>query len=101
MSIIGNKFNHGQLILKKPRVTEKATFVTGNKNPVYTFEISERVNKIMVKQAIEDRFKVTPIKIRIINLPAKRKTVRRVPGVSSAVKKAMVYLSPGQTIDVI
>lgn len=101
MSRPGNTLNVNKIVLKKPRITEKATVLAGLANPVYTFEVPIEANKIMIKKAVIDRFKVTPLKISIINLPAKRVFVRRRQGVRSAVKKALVYLKPGQTIDTI
>lgn len=101
MSNLGHKLKTAKLVLKKPRVTEKATLVTTNKYPVYTFEIPFDVGKIEVKRAVEERFKVTPIKVRIVNLPPKKTSFRRTAGVKSGVKKALVYLPEGQTIDTI
>ncbi|MEX0918377.1 MAG: 50S ribosomal protein L23 [Candidatus Paceibacterota bacterium] len=99
MSRLGNKLNIGKIILRQPRITEKATLLSSREKPVYTFTVPPEANKTMIKQAVIERFKVTPVKISIVNLPPKRKTVRRVPGVRSGIKKALVYLTPGQTID--
>jgi len=101
MSTIGNIFDKERLVLKKPRITEKATFLTGNKYPVYTFEVPDWAGKIQIKKAVEKDFKVTPLKVRIINLPSKVVNFRRRRGVRPGVKKAMVYLPAGQTIDII
>lgn len=101
MSHIGNIFDKDKLILQKPRITEKATFLTGNKYPVYTFEVPAEANKIQIKKAVEKTFKVTPLKIRIINLPSKVVSVRRIKGVRSGVKKALVFLPVGQSIDTV
>lgn len=89
------------IILKKPRVTEKATLVAGAHLPVYTFEVASSANKLEISRAIKERFKVTPDKIRIINLPAKRMVRRGLVGYRSGLKKAMVYLKAGETIDII
>ena len=101
MSRSANILNIDKIILKKPRITEKATLLSGLANPVYIFEVPSEANKVMIKKAVIDRFKVTPVKINIINLPAKRVFFRRRSGVRSGVKKALVYLKPGQTIDTI
>lgn len=101
MSTTGNIFNQEKLVLKKPRITEKATYLSGNKYPVYTFEVPVWAGKIEIKKAFEKDFKVKPLKVRIINLPSKVVTFRRQKGVRSGVKKAMIYLPVGQTIDVV
>ena len=88
-------------ILKKPRVTEKATLVAGGRLPVFTFEVASDANKLEISRAIRERFKVTPVKIRIVNLPAKRMFRRGSVGYRSGVKKAMVYLKAGETIDIV
>ena len=101
MSKVAHILNIKNLVLKKPRVTEKATVLASAKKPVYTFEVPGHVNKHEIKKAIIDQFKVTPVKINIVNLPAKRIQVRRTNGVRGAVKKALVFLNSGQSIDVV
>lgn len=101
MSRTSHNLNIEEIILKKPRITEKATVLSGLANPVYTFEVPASANKILIKKAVIDRFKVVPVKISIVNLPAKKVFFRRRLGTRSAVKKALVYLKPGQTIDTV
>lgn len=101
MSKVAHILNIKNLVLKKPRVTEKATVLASGAKPVYTFEVPLNVNKHQIKKAITEQFKVTPVKINIVNLPAKRVQVRRTDGMRSAVKKALVFLKSGQSIDVV
>jgi large subunit ribosomal protein L23 len=82
-------------IIIRPRITEKSGIMSEN-GGVYTFEVRKNANKPMIAQAIKALYKVTPTKVRIINLPAKRVLVR---GTSNGVKKAMVYLKKGEKIN--
>lgn len=94
-------YNQPALVLKKPRITEKATFMTGNKYPVYTFEIPDLVNKLAVKKAVKLKYNIDPIKVNIIKLPRKKVTVRRTNGMRAGIKKALVYMPVGTNIDFI
>jgi len=84
-------------VIKRPRLTEKAAILAGDN--VYTFEIDTKATKIDVARAIKQIYKVEPVRVSISKLPAKRKIVRGRPGVTSAVKKAMVYLKKGDSIE--
>ena len=84
-------------VLKHPRVTEKAAILSGNN--IYTFEIDPKATKIDVLRAVKNVYKVDPVKVTISTLPAKRKFVRGRRGTTSAVKKAMVYLKKGDSIE--
>jgi large subunit ribosomal protein L23 len=85
-------------IIIRPRITEKSGIMSENSN-IYTFEVRKNANKPMIAQAIKALYKVTPMKVRIVNLPAKRVLVRGKRGTSNAVKKAMVYLKKGEKIN--
>ena len=52
-------------IIVKPRITEKAA-ILGDKN-VYTFEVKKGATKYDVRDAIKALYKVTPIRINIVN----------------------------------
>ena len=69
----------------KPRVTEKAGVAHESSN-IYTFEVSSTATKQSIAKMIKNLYKVTPLKIRTINLPS--------------VKKALVYLKKGDTINI-
>jgi len=90
------------LILKHPRVTEKAT--VQSEKGVYVFDISPRANKKDVFEAIKSLYKVTPKKINIVKVPSKRVRLRGQQnkyGVKSGGKKAYVYVKGGDTIDIV
>ena len=88
---------HHDIILR-PRITEKSGIMSESSG-VYTFEVRENANKPMIASAIKALYKVTPVKVRVINLPAKRVFVRGKRGTSNAIKKAMVYLKKGEKIE--
>ncbi len=84
-------------IIKKPRLTEKSGIKAESQN-VYTFEIIKSGNKKTVAEAIKELYKVTPIKINIVNLPAKNITSKGKRGTKQSIKKAVVYLKKGDKI---
>src|ERR1035437_4119246 len=53
-------------IIIRPRITEKSGIMSENSS-VYTFEVRKNANKPMIAQAIKALYKVTPMKVRIIN----------------------------------
>ena len=88
---------HNHLILR-PRITEKSGMMSESLN-LYTFEVSKNSTKFSIEKAIKNLYKVTPLKVRIINLPAKKVFVRGKKGVQSSIKKALVYLKKGDKIE--
>lgn len=88
-------------VIVKPRITEKAALM-GDKN-IYVFEVSRSATKTDVKDAVSALFKVTPVKVNIVNrVPRRTKSRARnrmvvVPGL----RKAHVYLKKGETINLI
>ena len=65
------------LVLKRPRVTEKATLLAERSDKkAYTFEIDAHANKAEVAIAIKKLFGVTPAKIAITINPRKAVFVR-------------------------
>jgi len=85
-------------VLVNPRVTEKATIAS--EQNVYVFDVVKDVNKFQIKEAIEFFYKVTPVKINIITVPAKKIVYRGKKGVKSGGKKAYVYLKEGDKINI-
>jgi len=84
-------------IILRPRITEKATFVS-EKN-VHTFEVSTSATKKQVAEAVKVFYKVTPVKINMVKNPAKEVFIRGKKGVKSGVKKAYVYLKTGDKLE--
>ena len=87
-----------ELIIKKPRITEKSG-IQAEALGVYTFEVTDKANKKNIAKAIKELYKVTPVKVNITNLPAKKVFSRGKVGRKSGVKKAIVYLKKGDKIE--
>ncbi|ANH60182.1 MULTISPECIES: 50S ribosomal protein L23 [Dokdonia] len=89
-------------ILIKPVITEKATKDSEEMNR-YTFEVSMRTNKVEIKKAVEAAYGVSVEKVRTMNVRPDRKSRYTKSGVLSgktnAIKKAIVQLAEGDTID--
>lgn len=86
-------------VLKKPRVTEKSAYISADK--AYTFDVSVAANKIQIKKAIKEAYKVTPLKVNVIHRKAHKATKRGRTIHVSGTKKAMVYLKKGDTIELV
>lgn len=89
---------HSNAVIKKPRVTEKAT-VSTEKNQ-YVFEVTQDATKASVAAAIKQTYNVTPVKVNIVRRPAKKVFVRGRVGTKSAIKKAYVFLKKGDKIEI-
>jgi large subunit ribosomal protein L23 len=88
-------------VLIRPLVTEKTSYQSGKLNQ-YSFVVSKRATKSMVKDAVETLFDVSVERVNIINAPAKRgrrarsrRLLVRKPGF----KKAIITLAEGQTLE--
>ncbi len=86
-------------IILKSRVTEKSTAGVSAQRPVYTFVAVPAANKLLVRRAIIEQYKVTPVKINMSVVKAKRVFIRGRAGTRGGFKKAMVYLKPGDKIE--
>lgn len=86
-------------VIIRPRITEKSGIMSQDNN-VYAFEVSKNSTKDAIAKAIKTLYKVTPTKVRVINLPAKNVIVRGRRGTLSAVKKALVFLKKGDKIEI-
>lgn len=89
-------------ILRRPIITEKSNYQNSELGQ-YVFEVAPKATKAMIKDAVETLFDVTVLKVNVINVPAKRSRrwqSRRTLVRKSGYKKAIVTLSPGDSIDV-
>lgn len=85
-------------VLVRPWLSEKALIATERR--VYAFEIPVRATKKDVALAVEKIYKVVPTKVRTVNLPTQKVSLRtrRGHGVTAGRRKAYVYLAEGDTI---
>lgn len=87
-------------VIKKPLFTEKNALLA--EEGKYVFEVFPGIEKPDVKAAVESHFKVTVTKVNIVNAKGKIKASRTNRGQlyrASDVKKAIVTLEKGQTIN--
>ena len=89
--------NNYRDIIKAPIITEKTTAL--NENNVVTFSVDVKANKTQIKQAIEKIFNVEVESVNTINVKPKKKRVGRYPGKTKKVKKAIVKLKEGSSIE--
>lgn len=85
-------------IIIRPIITEKSVKLTDADNK-YTFEVAKGVNKTQVRQAIEAIFGVKVEKVNILNVRPKTKRVGKFTGKTNAVRKAVVKVEAGQSIN--
>lgn len=90
--------NNYRDIIKAPIITEKSADLADNKNTI-TFSVDIKANKTQIKQAIESIFDVKVEKVNIINVKPKKKRVGRYEGKTNRVKKAIVKLKEGSSIE--
>jgi len=84
-------------ILIRPHITEKATVLA--EKSVYVFEINPKATKPQVAAAFKEKYKITPVKISTVTIPAKNVFVRGKKGKKSGYKKANIYLKKGTKIE--
>ena len=81
-----------------PIITEKTTIVSENNQVV--FEVPLSASKPEIKEAIEQLFKVSVSAVNTMRVKGKTKRFRGRPGRRKDVKKAIVTLKDGDTIDI-
>jgi large subunit ribosomal protein L23 len=88
-------------ILKESLLTEKATMLSSNYNQ-YLFSVNKLSTKSNIKDAVEATFGVKVLKVNTLNVKPKAKrdrTRRNKLGFKSGMKKAIVTLKSGDSID--
>jgi large subunit ribosomal protein L23 len=90
-------------IIIKPIVTEKQTAITEKKENRVGFRVAPDANKLQIKEAIQNLYGVTVVKVNTMNYDGKRKSRYTKSGVvngrGAAFKKAIVTLKEGEKID--
>jgi large subunit ribosomal protein L23 len=83
--------------IRQPIVTEKATILSEQNKTV--FKVHSGANKKSIKKNIEKLFKVTVVKVNIINTKRKKKIKQGKISIKPGFKKAIITLKKGQSID--
>jgi large subunit ribosomal protein L23 len=86
-------------VILKPVVSEKSYDLIQDSN-TYTFIVDKRANKTEIKQAVKAIFDVKVTDVNTMNRKGKRKRTGWVFGTRSDVKRALVKLAPGESIDI-
>ena len=90
--------NNYRDIIKAPIITEKTANLKEANNTI-TFSVDVKANKTQIKQAIEAIFNVKVESVNTINVHPRKKRVGRYSGYTNKVKKAIVKLKEGSSIE--
>ena len=88
-------------VLVRPILSEKSSYQSAKLNQ-FVFEVAPRATKAQIKEAVEQLFDVTVVRVNVINEPAKRgrrARSRRILVRRSATRKAIISLPAGQSIN--
>ena len=78
--------------------TERATFLEPQRK--YLFQVTNSANKIQIRQAVEEIYKVKVEAVNTSVVPGKLRRVRQELGRTTPWKKAIVTLKDGHKIEV-
>ena len=85
-------------VIKSPVITEKATMASENNKVV--FKVASTATKPQIKEAVEKLFDVKVKRVNTLVRKGKVKAFKGTIGTQSPVKRAIVTLEEGHTIDV-
>ncbi|WP_371365825.1 50S ribosomal protein L23 [Sporomusa rhizae] len=84
-------------VLLRPYITEKTTAMMAENK--YTFVVPLTANKVEIRQAVEQIFKVKVLDVNTIRVMGKTKRMGKNIGKRPDFKKAIVKLAPGERIE--
>jgi large subunit ribosomal protein L23 len=85
-------------VIRAPVITEKATIASENNQIV--FRVAIDADKKVIKEAVEALFDVKVKAVNTLRRKGKAKRFRGIPGRQNEMKKAIVTLEEGHSIDV-
>ena len=85
-------------VIVAPHITEKSTLLSESNSVV--FKVANKATKPEIKAAVEALFSVSVLGVNTMNQKGKTKRWKGKPYKRSDVKKAVVRLAEGQSIDV-
>jgi large subunit ribosomal protein L23 len=92
---------HASQIVLRPVISEKSMDET--QRGKYTFAVHDDANKLQIRAAVEELFKVKVLDVNVLTTKAKEKSRNRrrgrVQGWTSPWKKAVVRVAPGDKIE--
>lgn len=95
------KLRHAEDVIIAPLLTEETwARMADNK---YAFRVALGANKIQIRKAVEELFKVKVEKVWTANMPGKprRERLNQLHGRTAHWRKAIVRLAPGDRIDIV
>ena len=84
-------------IIVRPIVTARSVDLMGDNK--YVFKVAKDANKIEIKQAVEEIFKVKVTNVNTMRVKGKKKRMGRYEGMTPLWKKAIVTLAEDNTIE--
>ena len=84
-------------IIKGPIMTEKSNDLKANN--IVTLSVDPKANKTQIKQAMEKVFKVKVESVNTVTVRPRKKRVGKYTGYTNKVKKAIVKLKDGSSIE--
>ena len=84
-------------VIVSPIITEKATRILENNQVI--FKVTPDATKPQIKTAVEALFGVKVVGVNTVNIKGKRKVFKGIKGKRASIRKAMVTLAEGQSID--
>jgi len=85
-------------IIRRPVITEKSTLL--QEEGRYTFEVAITATKHQIKEAVEEAFNVEVLQVNTMRVRGKRKRFGPRFAQGRSWKKAIVLLSPGDSITI-
>ncbi|MBU0613744.1 50S ribosomal protein L23 [Patescibacteria group bacterium] len=84
--------------LVRPIVSEKTARL--NDESVIVFEVAKSANRVQVRNAFREMYKITPVSVNIINVRGKQVRFGRTSGKRNDLKKALITLPKGKHVDI-
>ncbi len=84
-------------LIKKPIISEKSTDMTSLGK--YVFAVDKASSKNEIKKAIHALYKVDVVSVNTVRTQKRSKSLRGIKTSAKVLKKAIVTLKKGQTID--
>jgi large subunit ribosomal protein L23 len=85
-------------VILSPVITEKATIASEHGQVI--FRVQPSATKPQIREAVERLFNVKVKAVNTLNRAGKKKRFRGIPGKQKDIKKAIVTLEDGYSIDV-
>jgi large subunit ribosomal protein L23 len=93
------KIETGESFKILPLLTEKALSLSKKENK-YSFLVESKMNKAMLKKAIEKMFNVEVMEIKTMNYKKRARGLTKIKSIRPKFKKAIVELKEGQKISI-